>query len=307
MAERLIELGLKRSDPGSQKNEAAPELLSLIDRLLTLLADNVVESENLKTSEFRAKIENYRKNIARCGDDGPWPSSTADACLALCEDYFKRGRVYLAERESDFGEVIDVLRDALSKLTGESASFNVRLLSSSDRFSRLTEIQDIRELKKQISQEVVQFKRVVDEKQKQDEATYAKPFVLAMLDIDNFKRINDSYGHQVGDRVLIGAAQWLSNFCRASDFVARFGGEEFAMLLSGATLADAEIRMKELLQKISGCSYDFFQDGQLVVVQFTVSCGISEYSGDAAPEDLIRRADEGLYEAKNTRKNRVVT
>ncbi len=355
MAEKLIELGLQRSDGSGQGDTAAPGLLSLIDRLLTLLAENVVESDSLKTSEFRAKIESYRKKIALYAADGPLPSSTADACLSLCQDYFRRGRVYLSERESEFGEVIDVLRDALSKLTGESASFNTRLMGSSDRFSRMTEIQDIRELKKQISQEVVQLKRVVDEKQKQDEASYAKlskrvavlqtnltktkkeaeldpltrvsnrgcfdatigewvaiaseggkPFVLAMLDIDNFKRINDTYGHQVGDRVLIGAAQWLSKTSRSSDFVARYGGEEFAMLLSGTTLADAETRMNDLLQKISACSYDFLQDGELVPVQFTVSCGISEFSGEGAPDDLIRRADEGLYEAKNAGKNRVV-
>jgi diguanylate cyclase len=225
-------------------------------------------------------------------------------------------------------------------------------MSSSDRFSRLTEIQDIRELKKKISHEVMQLNRVVEEKQKQDEATYArlskrvellqaslmktqkeaeldpltrlanrgcfdstiqewtemvnaggKPFVLAMIDIDDFKRINDSHGHPVGDRVLMGAAQWFSKSARATDVVARFGGEEFAMLLGGATLDGAERRMKEMLQKISSCSYDYMRDGKITVVHFTVSCGMSECSAGDTTEDVIRRADDALYEAKNTGKN----
>lgn len=354
MAEKLIELGLSRSAWDGDGASTSAELVSLIDRLLTLLAESVVESGSLKTNEFRSKLERHRRKIAQCADNRPALSATAEACLALCQDYFKRGKTYAAEREAEFGEVIDVLRDALSKLAGEAASFNVRLMSSSDRFNRLGEIQDIRELKRLISHEVSQLKRVVAEKQKQDDATYArlskrvevlqtslkktrkeaeidpltrvanrgcfdrtihewtaaageggKSFVLAMLDIDNFKSINDSHGHQVGDRVLMGAAQRFGQFARAADFVARFGGEEFAMLLEGTALAEAENRMWDLLQKIAACSYDYMQDGQFVVVPFTVSCGMSEFSPGDASADLIRRADEALYEAKNGGKNRV--
>ena len=87
--------------------------------------------------------------------------------------------------------------------------------------------------------------------------------------------------------------------------MARFGGEEFSMLLAGTTLPDAENRMWDLLQKIAACSYDYMQDGQFVAVQFTVSCGMSEFSPGDAATDLIRRADEALYEAKKAGKNRV--
>src|SRR3990172_7702377 len=109
MAEKLIELGLRRSAWDGDGASTSAELVSLIDRLLTLLAESVVESGSLKTSEFRSKLESHRRKIAQYADDRPALSATAEACVALCHDYFKRGKIYSAEREAEFGEVIDVL------------------------------------------------------------------------------------------------------------------------------------------------------------------------------------------------------
>ena len=241
----------------------------------------------------------------------------------------------------------------LAKISGEAKSFSVRLIGSSERFNRLTEIEDIRELKKQIAQEVRELNRTVAEKQKQDEVNYSrlssrievlqtnlarsteeasldsltrvsnrgsfdrtvvqwvtaqnrKPFVLAMLDLDDFKQLNDTHGHQVGDRVLLCAAQWFGKYVRAGDFLGRYGGEEFVIMLADFDLTQAEERFTELLARIAGCNFDYPKDGQIWVVTFTVSCGLAEFSFDETAEDLVRRADEALYEAKRTGKNRVV-
>jgi diguanylate cyclase len=231
----------------------------------------------------------------------------------------------------------------------------VRLIGSSERFNRLTEIEDIRELKKQIAQEVRELNRTVAEKQKQDEVNFSrlsqrievlqtnlarsneeasldaltrianrgsfdraleqwvaaykenrKQFVLAMLDLDNFKLLNDTHGHQIGDRVLLCAAQWFGKYVRAGDFLGRYGGEEFVIMLADFDLTQAEERFTELLARIAGCNFDYQKDGQIRVVTFTVSCGLAEFSFDENAEELIRRADEALYEAKRTGKNRVV-
>jgi len=247
------------------------------------------------------------------------------------------------------------MRIALVKISGEAKSFSVRLIGSSERFNRLTEIEDIRELKKQIAQEVHELNRTVAEKQKQDEVNFSrlserievlqtnlartheeasvdpltrvanrgsfdralakwvaghkenrKSFVLAMLDIDNFKQINDAHGHQVGDGVLLCAAQWFGKYVRAGDFLGRYGGEEFVVMLADFDLTQAEARFTELLSKIAACNFDYPKDGQICVVAFTVSCGLAELSFDETAEDLLRRADEALYEAKRTGKNRVV-
>lgn len=339
----LIELGLLHDN----------ELLPLVDRLLTLISEAAVESDTLKTGEFRAKLEKLRRRIAIAPKSDLDP--LARECFVLCNEYYKRGRTYLLEREAEFGQVIDVLREALGKLSGESASFNTRLMGSTDRINRLTEIHDIRELKNRISQEVRELNRVVVEKQKQDEATYAKlsrrievlqtnlsrtkeeasldpltrvanrgsfdkaierwvgsykdqkkSFVLGMLDLDNFKNINDTHGHQVGDRVLLSAAQCFGKYVRSTDFLARYGGEEFAILLMDVQLPQAEIKMTEILAKIASKTHDYKKDEEYREVRFTVSCGLAEYSPGESVEEFLRRADEALYEAKHTGKNKVV-
>ena len=343
MSEQLIELGLLHEEH------------KLVDRLLVLVAETAVKSDTLKTNEFRSKLERFRRQFAASHHNSPEIGFLTRECLNFCQDYFRRAQKYLLDRETEFAEVIEVLREALAKLSGESNSFNVRLLNTSDRFNRLTEIEDIRELKKQISQEVRELNRVVQEKQKQDEASYAKlsrrievlqtnlqqtreeasldpltrvanrgtfdralkrwvaahkesgkPFVLAMADLDNFKLINDTHGHQIGDRVLLSAAQWFGKFVRPNDFLARYGGEEFAILTSDIQLHQAEAKFSEILLRIANCAFEYRKDNQSYEVRFTVSCGLAEFSADETDEDLVRRADEALYEAKRTGKNRVV-
>ncbi len=129
---------------------------------------------------------------------------------------------------------------------------------------------------------------------------------LAMVDIDDFKQINDTHGHQVGDRVLIGAAQALSRSVRNSDFVARVGGEEFAVLFRGMPLTQAQTRCVEIVSKIAAARYHYRRGSEALQVNFTVSCGLSEFVLGDTPDDLMQRADEALYEAKRAGKNRVV-
>jgi len=133
-----------------------------------------------------------------------------------------------------------------------------------------------------------------------------KPFVLAMLDIDNFKQINDTHGHPVGDRVLYCVAEWLRKYVRATDFLARYGGEEFVVMITEFTLSQAEVRFGELLKDIANCNYTYSREDAECVITFTASCGLAEFSSQESGEDLLRRADEALYVAKKTGKNRVV-
>jgi diguanylate cyclase (GGDEF)-like protein len=356
MNKRLIELGLLGDDQKEVDQTAVIELASFVAKLLALVSDTTIERDTLKTYEFRSKLERYRHRLANSVHGDPNTALVANDCFRLCQDYLKRAHTYLLERETEFADVIDVMRIALGKLAGEAKSFGMRMMGSSERFNRLTEIEDIRELKKQIAQEVRDLNRTVAERQKQDEITYSrlskhiedlqtnlartseeasldplthvanrgsfdraleqwitshqetrKPFVLAMLDLDDFKKINDTHGHQLGDRVLLCAAQWFSKYVRASDFLGRYGGEEFVIMLTDFEIPQAEERFSDLLSKIATCSYDYSKDGQICLIKFTVSCGLAEFSFDETAEDLLRRADEALYEAKRTGKNRVVT
>jgi len=362
MNERLSKpLGLLDPDPKEKPVTAdksanpSVELAMFSARLLALVADTAVESDTLNTSEFRGKLEKYRHRLANSVNGDPNASSIASECLRLCQDYLTRARTYLLDRETEFAEVIDVLRMALAKLAGEAQAFNVRLMGSSERFNRLTEINDIREMKKQISQEVRELNRVVAEKQKQDENSYTRlskrievlqtnlsktreeasldsltrvanrgsfdaaierwverhkkdgtPFVLAMVDLDDFKQINDTHGHQIGDRILLSAAQRFGKHVRSSDFLGRYGGEEFVIMMSDLDLVQAEIKFVEIVARIASCSHEYTKDGEDFKVNLTASCGLAEFNPDDTPDELIRRADEALYEAKRTGKNRVV-
>jgi len=130
------------------------------------------------------------------------------------------------------------------------------------------------------------------------------PTAILIIDIDDFKAINDTFGHPAGDRVLSVFGKLMRDNCRKENIVARYGGEEFAVLLteSGLTAA-AALQIAERLRKVLGAQ-DFAFSGRKVRV--TVSIGVAYSTGNTvAPEILLARADQALYQAKRSGKNRV--
>lgn len=122
---------------------------------------------------------------------------------------------------------------------------------------------------------------------------------LILVDIDYFKRINDTYGHQVGDRILVQVSNIISNSIRQGDIAARWGGEELAIYLPGIRTEQA-LRIAERIRK---------QVSDETEPRVTVSCGVSEWTFDnekISVESLFYRADMALYEAKNTGRNRII-
>jgi diguanylate cyclase len=133
-----------------------------------------------------------------------------------------------------------------------------------------------------------------------------EPFTVAIIDIDNFKNINDTYGHQVGDYVLIETAMVLGKSIRSNDFIARYGGEEFVILSAGMKLQESERRFVEMLKQIEGMKFGRKSvEKAALSVSLTASCGVAEYALGENSSDLIRRADEAMYDAKRAGKNRV--
>jgi len=126
------------------------------------------------------------------------------------------------------------------------------------------------------------------------------PFVLALIDIDHFKQINDNFGHQAGDVVLKAVAAALSRSFEHAFLVARYGGEEFALLLPGP-LRLAAARVESIRKSVT--------DNPIAVagqwLRITWSCGLSEPGPDTTVTDLFRRADEALYSAKKGGRDRV--
>ncbi len=130
---------------------------------------------------------------------------------------------------------------------------------------------------------------------------HGNTLLLAMLDLDHFKRINDNYGHLAGDKVLKIIASVLRKRLRGTDFIARFGGEEFVLLMP-ATLPMAGAKLLETLRaSIEACPFHF--KGERVTI--TISMGLTAFRPGEHSDLVIKRADQALYRAKNNGRNRI--
>lgn len=131
---------------------------------------------------------------------------------------------------------------------------------------------------------------------------YKRPLSIGMADLDFFKSLNDTYGHDAGDSVLRAFAAMLLDTFRQSDLVCRYGGEEFAFLFPESSLAEARILAERFRTRWS--EYDIYlPDGSLVRV--TVSIGLAD-AGSGTIDEALKAADEALYEAKRQGRNRTV-
>ncbi|MFM9012834.1 MAG: GGDEF domain-containing protein, partial [Gemmatimonadota bacterium] len=125
-----------------------------------------------------------------------------------------------------------------------------------------------------------------------------RPLSVILVDLDDFKRVNDTYGHNAGDDVLRGVARLLQQRGRLSDTVGRWGGEEFVLVCPGTTLLEAHALAESLRERIA--SRDFSGVGRR-----TASLGVATARPGETPDALLARADEALYEAKSAGRNRV--
>ena len=126
-------------------------------------------------------------------------------------------------------------------------------------------------------------------------------FAIILLDIDHFKNVNDTHGHECGDKVLVGVARCLEQALRTQDIVARWGGEEFVCLLPETEVDGARHVAEKMRATVQSTQYDC---GEQVTV--TVTLGVCAYTGSSTIDECIRLADEALYRGKEQGRNRVV-
>lgn len=164
-------------------------------------------------------------------------------------------------------------------------------LEVSIRTDPLTDLPNRRGLAEKLEYEKVRFDR------------NKKPFTIIMGDIDQFKEINDTFGHDAGDQILADIARMLSNNSRKQDIVSRWGGEEFIILLPETDLGNGAILAEKLRDKIEKEVFTY-KDKKIPV---TLSFGLSVYNQKGLKtDDVIKQADQRLYEAKNSGRNKVV-
>jgi diguanylate cyclase (GGDEF)-like protein len=130
-----------------------------------------------------------------------------------------------------------------------------------------------------------------------------QPLTLGVVDVDHFKKVNDQYGHQAGDQVLVQVARMLRGKLRPTDFVARFGGEEFIAIFPGTPLLGARVAAERLREAVAKAEFKARDGSDLPRV--TISVGLAALGPDQDVPALLERADKCLYVAKNNGRNRV--
>ncbi|MDL2355105.1 MAG: diguanylate cyclase [Pseudomonadota bacterium] len=163
-------------------------------------------------------------------------------------------------------------------------------LEESNRRDGLTGVFNRKFFDEQITQEIVNARR------------YNWPLTLAMIDVDHFKSINDTYGHSSGDEVLRRLAERLKSMVRSSDTLFRYGGEEFALILPHIALENASFLLNRLRKAIETMVVEL---EPAIQVSMTVSIGVAQLEDGLAPGQLVSRADEALYSSKRAGRNRV--
>jgi two-component system cell cycle response regulator len=132
-----------------------------------------------------------------------------------------------------------------------------------------------------------------------------EPVAALMVDIDHFKRINDSYGHDVGDEVLQDFALRLATNVRAIDLACRYGGEEFVVIMPETSMEAAEMVAERLRNHVAGSPFRVAKGQELLSVTISVGVAVT-LPGEDSPDALLKRADAAVYEAKAAGRNVVV-
>lgn len=272
--EVAIRQGTMRHSLDEAKNALKNMVAMFIDRLGAL---------TLATGDFHQKVGGYVSQIEE-SDDLAKLSSIVGALLADT-------RMVHADMERTHEELQRTRQEA------QAREARVRQLES--------ELASLGDLIKVDPLTSVLNRRGLDEAFSAEEARAARsgaPLSVALLDVDNFKRLNDQYGHKTGDNALTHLAEILRSTIRPSDKVARFGGEEFVLLLPDTPLDEAVAVMTRVQRELT--RRFFLHDNEKILITF--SAGVAQWRKGETKEQALERADAAMYEAKRTGKNRVV-
>lgn len=293
---QLIEtaLGFEQQDFETFLKDVTERLAELQE---WLSRSNALEGEfRQATAEFDEKMRDHfaqlRNTLSQ--NDVEYPvlktavSQQLDAVFSTL-DLFRQQQ---KSREQSFEENIAQLTERLQKMESELQVAQVQVQQHRQKAmtDTLTQLPNREAYNTRLNQEFERFKR------------YGNPLSVVVCDVDFFKRINDGYGHQAGDRVLQIIAKQVKKGVRDTDLVARYGGEEFVVLLPESK-KDAALAAAEKIRKlVEACPFHFRGER----VQITISCGISEFKNGDDPVQVFERADKALYRAKEEGRNRCI-
>ena len=212
------------------------------------------------------------------------------------------------EDASALKSLVGGLSTATQRVRRETASLEKRLESSNKEVARLREhLEQVRRDAMTDALTNLANRKAFDERLEQACADAGRtPLPLAILDIDHFKRFNDTWGHQTGDQVLRYVSTILSRVCSGNRFVARFGGEEFAIIFPGESPGAVMAALEHIREEVSSRSLRRRStNDDLGAV--TLSAGFAEHLPSEGAAALLERADEALYASKRGGRNRVTS
>ena len=240
-----------------------------------------------------AAIAKAHKTQTDCGETLADASQTMDTAV---------------EDASALKSLVGGLSTATQRVRRETASLEKRLESSNKEVARLREhLEQVRRDAMTDALTNLANRKAFDERLEQACADAGRtPLTLAILDIDHFKRFNDTWGHQTGDQVLRYVSTILSRVCSGNRFVARFGGEEFAIIFPGESPGAVMAALEHIREEVSSRSLRRRStNDDLGAV--TLSAGFAEHLPREGAAALLERADEALYASKRGGRNRVTS
>jgi diguanylate cyclase (GGDEF)-like protein len=258
---------------------ASPMVMAVKSKELIFVGDIDTHKRPVIKKSQRAFAQNYRTN--NCA-----------IVPLLCQDRVV-GVLNLADMMN--GETFDsgkiALIELFSQLVGASIG-NIKLFEKVQRQATtdgLTGLVNHKTFYEVLEKELWRSRR------------YGGKIILLMIDVDNLKKINDIHGHRAGDKAIREIGRRIKECIRQIDTAARYGGDEFAVILINTSLVGAQIVAQRMVEVVATSSITWKKEN----IRLSISVGLAEYNGGATPEDITSRSDQALYLAKQAGKNTV--
>jgi diguanylate cyclase len=282
---QLDEVERRMKDVIIQQSMLKKNLTEANDRLKLMLAafvDHLINFSEV-TGSYHGKIEEFSEKISLAKN----PAEITD----LLNEVMHETRLVQVDTARSRDEM-SLMKNRVHNAEQEIARLHKELSATSQliRHDQLTGVLNRKGLDEALQKEINRQQR------------QGVPLSLALLDVDNFKSINDMRGHSVGDLALVHLVEVVQKTLRPQDVLARYGGEEFIVLLPGTGVEDAVAAMMRV-QRMLTREYFMDKDDKILI---TFSCGVVAVTDLEAADELIRRADSAMYLAKRSGKNRVV-
>jgi diguanylate cyclase len=259
------------------------EMVNTLDKLLEKLSVQLIDLIE-RSESSSSEIREVKRDLEALEHNKPTDFKTAHKRLYTIAST-------LEEKVEVLSKDLKVHNEKVTKMGNKIATLEAELaqVTQASREDFLTKLFNKRAIEEYMNLKEAEFER------------HGHSFCVAMLDLDHFKAVNDTYGHDAGDAVLVAFAKILKEEARTSDIVGRYGGEEFLAILGDTDIAGAKIFCEKVRAHVEQAH--FMYQGQRIAV--SLSIGVAERSDYSSLKGLLKGADEHLYDAKRKGRNRV--